>query len=56
MLTSDLFFVDFVFLYTVWKFQNFSVIQILREINYGESRSCKLPVFEIFEALDFVKW
>ena len=24
---------------TVWKFHDFSVIQILREINFGESRS-----------------
>ena len=26
---------------TVWKFQDFYVIQNLREINLGESRSCK---------------
>ena len=27
--------------FTVWKFQDFSVIQILREINFGESGSAK---------------
>ena len=27
--------------YTVWKFGDFSVTQILREINFGESRSSK---------------
>ena len=32
---------------TVWKFQDFSVIQILREINFGESRSSKTAVFAI---------
>ena len=29
---------------TVWKFQYFSVTQILREINFGESRSSKNAV------------
>ena len=28
-------------IYTVWTFQDFSVIQNLREINFGESRSSK---------------
>ena len=32
---------------TVWKFQDFSVIQILREINFGDSRSSKIAVFAI---------
>ena len=35
----------------IMKFQDFSVIQILREINFGESRSSKIA---IFGALDFV--
>ena len=38
----------------MWKFENFSVIQILREINIGEPRSSKTPVFPVFEALNFV--
>ena len=29
---------------TAWKFQDFCVIQILREINFGESRSSKTAV------------
>ena len=40
--------------HTVWKFQNFSVTQILREINFGESRSYESAVFAILEALDLV--
>ena len=39
---------------TVWKFQDFSVTQILREINYGESRSSKTAVFAILGVLNFV--
>ena len=34
-------------LYTVWKFQDFSVRQILREINFWESRSSKTAYFAI---------
>ena len=34
------------------KFQDFSVIQILCEINFGESRSSKTAVFDIFGALN----
>ena len=30
---------------TVWKFQAFSITQILREINFGESTSSKNAVF-----------
>ena len=30
---------------TVWKFQDFSIIQILCEINFGESRSSKTAIF-----------
>ena len=29
---------------TLWKFQDFSVAQILREINFGESRSSKTAI------------
>ena len=34
-------------------FQNFSVIQILREINFGHSRSYKTAVLAILGALNF---
>ena len=40
---------------TVWKFQDFSVIQILREINFGQSRSSKTAVFAIFEPLNVLR-
>ena len=40
--------------FTVWKFQDFSVIQVLREINFGESRSSKTAVFTGFGLLIFV--
>ena len=39
---------------TVWKFQDFSAIQILREINFEESRSSKTVIFVLFGALNFV--
>ena len=39
---------------TVWKFQDFSVTQILREIKFEESRSAKTAVFAILEALNSV--
>ena len=42
-------------LHTVWKNQNFSVIQILREINFGQSRISKTAVFATFGASSFVK-
>ena len=38
----------------MWKFQDFSVTQILREINFGESRTSKMAVFAILGALNFV--
>jgi len=38
----------------VWKFQDFSVIHILREINFGEFGSSKKAIFAIFWALNFV--
>ena len=39
---------------TVRKFQDFSVIQILREINFEECRSSKTAFFAISGALNFV--
>ena len=38
----------------MWKFQDFSVIHILREIKFGESRSPKIAIFAIFGAMIFV--
>ena len=35
------------------KFEDFTVIQILREINFGEPQSSKTAVFAIFGALNF---
>ena len=32
--------------HTVWNLTDFSVTQILREINFGESRSCKTAIFQ----------
>ena len=40
---------------TVLKCQDFSVTQILREINFGVSRSSKTAVFAILEALNLVE-
>ena len=42
------------FIITVWKFQNFPITQIFREINLGESQNSKTAVFAFFEVLDFV--
>ena len=39
---------------TLWKFHDFSIAQILREINFGESRSSKTAVFAILGAVNFV--
>ena len=39
--------------HTVWKFCNFSIIQILREIDFGGSRSAKSALLTHFEALNF---
>ena len=39
---------------TVWKFQDFSITQILREINYWDSRIAKTDIFAILEAVNFV--
>ena len=40
--------------YTVWKFQDFSVIHILRGIIIGKSRSSKTAVFAILRSWNFV--
>ena len=40
--------------YTVWKFQDFSVIQILRVIDFEESRSYKTAASAIVGPLNFV--
>ena len=36
-----------------WIFQDLSIIQILREINFGESRSSKNDIFAILRTLIF---
>ena len=38
----------------MWKFHNFSVTQILREINLGDSRSSKIAVLAILGALKMI--
>ena len=38
----------------VWKFQDFSVTQIIREIHFGEFRSSKVTIFAILGDLNFV--
>ena len=38
----------------MWKFQDFSDIQILREIDFEERRSPKIAIFAIFGAMIFV--
>ena len=37
---------------TVWKFHEFSITQILREINFGDSRSTKFAIKTLLEALN----
>ena len=39
--------------YTVWKFHDFCIIQILREINFRESRSAESAILTHLEALTF---
>ena len=41
---------------TVWKFQDFSVDHILREITFEKYRSSKTTVFTILGALNLVIW
>ena len=38
---------------TLWKFHDFSITQILREINFGDSRSAKSAILTHLEALNF---
>ena len=38
--------------FTVWKLKNFSVIHILREINFRDSKSAKSAILTHLEALD----
>ena len=43
------------FLPTVWKFQDFSVTQILREANFGKSTRCKTATFTKLGVQKFLK-
>ena len=38
----------------MWKFQEFCVSEILREINFVDSRSAKTTIFAILGAVNFV--
>ena len=38
---------------TVWKFRDFSVTQILREINFEDSKSAKSAILTQLEAFKF---
>ena len=42
-----------IYVRTVWKFHDFSITQILREINFGEFRSAKSAIWTDLEALNF---
>ena len=37
----------------MWKFRDFSVFQILREMNFGACRSSKIAVFASFRGFEF---
>ena len=37
----------------MWKFHDFSITQILREINFEDSRNAKSVILTQLEALDF---
>ena len=39
---------------TVWKFHDFCITQIFREINFVDSRSAKTAIFAILWAVNFV--
>ena len=42
---------------TVWEFQDFSItVQILREINFGDSRSAKIAIFKQDLNFDFYEF
>ena len=45
--------VDLFKLGTVWKFHNFCITHILREIKFWDSRSAKSAIVTILEALNF---
>ena len=38
---------------TVWKFHDFSITQILREINFGDSTSAKSAILTHLDVLNF---
>ena len=38
---------------TVWKFHDFTIIQILREINYWNSKNAKSAILTHLESLNF---
>ena len=38
----------------MWKFQDFCITQILREINFWDSRSAKTAIFALLGAVNFV--
>ena len=40
----------------MWKFQDFSATQILRETNFGKCRSSKHAILTVLEALNFDFW
>ena len=40
-------------LYTVWKFHGFSIIQILREVNFRDSRSARSAILAHLEPQNF---
>ena len=37
----------------MWKFHDFSITQILREINFGDFRRAKSAIITLLEALNF---
>ena len=39
--------------FTVWKFQNFAITHILREINFGDSTRAKSAILTHLEVLNF---
>ena len=43
-----------ILIYTVWQFQDFSVTQILSEINFEESKSSKMAILAKLGDLNFV--
>ena len=43
----------FLYFITVWKFHDFSLTQILREINFGDSTSAISAILTHLQALDF---